>query len=581
MKSTHRYRLRHRGPVPEIAPAAGNCPEPSRRFRIRLRKSSATARPRSGGESPLGWAPLAGRGLCPRLIWRNLLTEPRRWRFHAKRAGLLALGGAVLIVSYAMSGQSNRSALGLEVFTTLAYGSLLILGFAALLSSIHAFEEERDSHTLEILALTDIGHEELLAGGILPDFFTSTFAALSFLPLFILLVQTGGVSTAQILAAYAILIPTIFLCHAMGIWLTTVVRQRSRLYLAMGLTLLGYFVILPVLILFLFIFVPFDFDALDLVSPFASLSGVCGGTHLIAAPLNGAFNLLVGGILLRSAWKRLATLSNDLEWITGDRESNLTIFPGLAAFPWLSGAPRTRTSRVVDSADPVFWRDAAIVYPRTRSRAWLFAIALLLTGSLPALVEGIGLVMDVPYTTGESFLTLLFAGFAFAGLAFIPAFVFLCANAFGSERNSGVLEILRLSSIGPARIVWAKFRAAAFALWPLLAIASTSAALFFIVSLPGNHPVSMNDAGPVLSIASYAAAYSALAMALSLRLKRPAVIVTGGLVLILSVIAAGFVQDELARRFGLRGIPVHCLLNAVVLVGSWVAAIRMVRRPCA
>jgi hypothetical protein len=168
----------------------------------------------------MSFLPIVGREL--RVAARRPVTA---WVRFAAVLGAVALFG--LLVRSAPAGASAQEiAAGLHLALALPlFGYCLLAG---LFHTVDAIQSERRQGTLGLLFLTDLRAYDVVLGKLVATSLNGAYTVLALLPVLALPLLLGGVSAGQFVRTAAVLLTTLFLSLALGLFWSAAVRDLRR-----------------------------------------------------------------------------------------------------------------------------------------------------------------------------------------------------------------------------------------------------------------------------------------------------------------------------------------------------------------
>jgi ABC-type transport system involved in multi-copper enzyme maturation permease subunit len=171
------------------------------------------------------------------LIERELRARARKpvlyWaRFAVAFAGTLACLPALALFTGLDAG--TQSTLGQSTFRTLVDGAFMLCSCAGFLA-VDGISRERNEGTLDLLLLTRVGIFDVLWGSFGALGITCLCALLAFLPMLMLPVLMGGVTGGEAARTALVLLDTLFLSVAAGLW----AAARGRNWFVCARSVLG------------------------------------------------------------------------------------------------------------------------------------------------------------------------------------------------------------------------------------------------------------------------------------------------------------------------------------------------------
>jgi ABC-type transport system involved in multi-copper enzyme maturation permease subunit len=400
------------------------------------------------------------------MLRRDLLASPRRRRFYWKRLALLILCAVAFVWCLAISEDSAGEALGLNLFVTLAFASLVGLVFIGPISAAGDLMREKEERTLGLLLLTDITPWSVLAGRLLAGLLTLGLTVFALLPLAILAVSFGGVDTPQILGAFYLLACVLVFGICLGLFTASVARTENLAHGLVILLLLLLLAGLPVLLggtgWYRLRLLP-GLTLMDALSPFSALAEACYGRWLPALVCGSLF-LGLGALAFLSS----ATL---LRRAVVGQESGPAAAGRVADTVRRALRVSWRRARARAGGNPVLWRDYVFAHGGPRAAWARFGLFAFVVGSLLGLIAWRAGMKEDSVKEMTVGVTLWLNALIF-GLGWLS----LCGLVFHREKRGRTLELLLLSDLGENEILAGKLGAAFRTMLPWL-IATAAAGL--------------------------------------------------------------------------------------------------------
>jgi ABC-type transport system involved in multi-copper enzyme maturation permease subunit len=172
------------------------------------------------------------------IVARELRVASRRrgtygWRFGAAAGGILI--SAVALVS---TRDLVPAKTGVALFSTLSWLSFLFCLFAGALQTAVCVSEEKREGTLGLLFLTDLKGYDVVLGKLAANSLNSIYGLLAIVPLLALPLFIGGVEPQAFWRMGLVLLNTLFLSLAAGIFVSSISRESRRATIAAAFLLL-------------------------------------------------------------------------------------------------------------------------------------------------------------------------------------------------------------------------------------------------------------------------------------------------------------------------------------------------------
>lgn len=440
------------------------------------------------------------------ILVRVVQGASRRSRHLWLRAGFLAaIIFAVLVsLSTAISAKSSLAELAKgasQSFKLAAYIQLAWMCILAPVFTAGAITQERDAQTYSILLSTPMSNAQIVLGSLLSRLYFLIMLLVAALPVFLVTMIYGGVTTSQVLESFTLGASTAIVTGSLAI-AVSVIRAGTRktvfyFYMCIAVYLLAIYLAAQ----WAYTWVPeaplnaYDqrMSALAPLHPFLAMEVAL---NRVQAP--DVSQLPTRGRLMRFllsqpsaayvAWTlALSVLMVGLSVFfvrSGVRQGEPTLFGRLLArFGVESGAERRRTPRSV-WRNPVAWREAQTQTSLTSHPAMKYGLVLLgLAVSITLLVSHL--------TQGSTMTTLLVRQWL-AGLIMLQFTLVIlmtansAATSFTKEKESNSLDVLLTTPLTSEYIVWGKLRGLVSFAAPLLTVPVLSILVFAIYGLVGD-----------------------------------------------------------------------------------------------
>ncbi len=175
------------------------------------------------------------------IVGRELRVASRRPGTYSLRTGV-AFGAILLGVCLFLAGTlSVPVSLGKHLFWTLAGLAMLYCLLAGRFATADSLSEEKREGTLGLLFLTDLTGYDVVLGKLAATSITGFYCLLAVMPVMALPLLVGGVTSAEFWRVFLVLVNTCLFSLAIGIFGSTICRDR-RSAMAVNLLLLLTFV---------------------------------------------------------------------------------------------------------------------------------------------------------------------------------------------------------------------------------------------------------------------------------------------------------------------------------------------------
>lgn len=177
------------------------------------------------------------------LVAKEVRSRVRGWRSVAILTSYLlalAVGIAGFLVLADRSGLAASPWLGLQLFSALALGAVLLLAFITPSLTANAVSGERERRTLDLMLVTRSSTLGLISGKLAGSLLYVLFLLTASLPAFALVYAFGGIPLQYLLVALAVLAATAVAHASIGLILSTLVRR------SIVASVVGYLVVIVV-----------------------------------------------------------------------------------------------------------------------------------------------------------------------------------------------------------------------------------------------------------------------------------------------------------------------------------------------
>ena len=502
-------------------------------------------------------------------LWRLLPANPilvrvvhggsRRPRHLWLRVGYLGSLLFVVLGSLVMTWQSGSLAeLAKGASQTFKWAStvqLMLMCFLAPVFTASAITQERDAQTFNILLSTPLSSAQIVLGSLMSRLFFVIMLLLSGLPIFLMTMVYGGVTTRQIVESFALCASTAILTGALAIFVAMIGVGTRR-------TIFSFYLLIALYLLAVYLLgrwnqtwveaAPANIGGLKMswLTPLHPFLALDVALNRVQAPSPG--QLTGYGTIGRHAlaspsatyvlWTTaLAVLLIVLSMFFVRRGAKIgeTTFVGafLDRFRRHPQGERTRPPRSV-WANPVAWREATARASSGALVRWAIIVGGLV-GSLIILVDYLGGGL----TAGEVPVWL-------AGLTAVQVAVALliatntAATSMTKEKESKTMDLLLTTPLTSKYILWGKLRGLVSFAAPLLAGPVLMLLLFALIGLSRKETPPVVWIETPVELGALLVVYTALACVIGLRFSLTsktnvsAVMSSVGLVIVLGGLAS-------------------------------------------
>jgi ABC-type Na+ efflux pump permease subunit len=180
---------------------------------------------------------------------REFLTVPRRDRHHTARVAALGLLWVIGITAWQATvgftkdaGLGETARFGLLLFQVTSFVQVTLLLFFSALSAASTVSQEKDRRTFVLLLLTDMRDYEIVLGKMLGSLLPIAILFAVTVPFFALNLLLGGVSSAQVMQAVAVMAATAIAAGSLG-GLVALWRERTFQALALAVLALVFYLL--------------------------------------------------------------------------------------------------------------------------------------------------------------------------------------------------------------------------------------------------------------------------------------------------------------------------------------------------
>ncbi len=429
-------------------------------------------------------------------FWRLLPANPilvrvvfgasRRVRHLWLRVGYL--GALLLVVLFSqVVGASGKDAsltdlakAASQTFMWASMAQLLLMCFLAPVFTASAITQERDAQTFNILLSTPLSSAQIVLGSLLSRLYFVILLLLSGLPIFLMTMVYGGVTSRQILESFALCAATAVLTGALAIFIAMIGVGTRRTIFSFYLLIALYLLAGYLLALWPRTWVdasPANIQSLKMswltpLHPFLSLQVALNTVHPPPIERLSGYGAIARYALaypsaVYVAWTFSASVILVLGSLFFVRRGSKVGEPTRMRL-WLdhmlrrTKGERTRTPRSV-WANPVAWREASTRAGSGGLIRWAIILGGLIASS----------IIFVQYLCG-SFAATQVPSFL-AGITAIQVAIALiiaantAATSMTKEKESKTMELLLTTPLTPKYVLWGKLRGLVSFASPLLA----------------------------------------------------------------------------------------------------------------
>jgi len=376
------------------------------------------------------------RSFCYKASVTFLPIVERELRIAARRPGtyIIRVVGtviAVLVAAWLLAGMSSfaiRNAVGLRLFHLLTQLAFFFSLFAGVLLTSDCISEEKRDGTIGFLFLTPLRSYDVVAGKLIGASLNAVYALIAIVPVLAISLMLGGVTGAEVLRIALVLLNTLFVSAATGIFVSSWNRfaQRSAFW-TIALLLIGAYafpMIPPIAILSPRTIYSAGFEPIFATSPDIFIGGLVI-QHLLAWGLLALASALIG-----LTWRESAPHHPEMEPAPASAE------PSLVADP-----PTTARAPLGDAA-PEEW-----LALRARKTGWIWGSLLLVFAAWMSVLHRGKAVPPGAIITGIGCLHLALQFWLAAE----------SARRFNEDRRTGALELLFSTPLTFAQVVQAQW----------------------------------------------------------------------------------------------------------------------------
>ncbi len=372
------------------------------------------------------------------IVERELRAHARRGRTYWTRFLAALLGSAICLL---------ESPYGRNMFESLVTATFLCCCFAVVLTT-DVISWERREGTLGLLFLTRVRSADVLLGKLTSAAVTSLFGLAAFLPVLMLPVLSGGVTGGEVFRIGLMLLDTLFLALAVGLWASARGTEWVKTTRAATLGLLAILLLPPCIRLVSPLY------SLDLLSPLVGLT-----TANDAAYRTNSLPYWVSLLLIQAfGWLLLVRARIDLEQSLREPTEIAPVANVATGSEETTGLVR----RLPDGDEPIAW-----LLRRQKGVQLTIWAAVLLSGFLYLSRLFVGRTAGPGGWAGTmagawslSLLSSIISGGLFAWAA---------GRFFMEARKTGELELLLTTPLGASTIVPAQWHLLKRMLdWPIV-----------------------------------------------------------------------------------------------------------------
>jgi len=440
---------------------------------------------------------------------------------------------AVVLFSLLTSGGQHSSLTDLaksasQTFAWASSAQLLLMCFLAPVFTASAITQERDAQTFNILISTPLTNAQIVLGSLMSRLYFVIMLLIAGLPIFLMTMVYGGVTTRQIIESFALSGSTAILTGALAIFIAMVGVGTRR-------TIFSFYLLIALYLLTVYLLGQWSSTWVDAsppnvagtkmswlapLHPFLALEVAINRIHAPTIAQLGGYNSIARSALAYPSaafvtWTSLCSLILTLCSIffvrRGAKTGESKFWSAFVSFfRRKSHGERTRTPRNVWS-NPVAWREAKTRIAGGAITRW----AVILAGLAAAIY------ILLSYARGT--LPLAEAPYWFAGLIVVQFALALliatntAATAMTKEKEGKTMDLLLTTPLTSKYILWGKLRGIVSFAAPLLAGPIAVLAIFVVcvaLKKPQTSPVWLESP---ITLTALILIYTAIACVVGLR----------------------------------------------------------------
>ncbi len=423
------------------------------------------------------------------LLWKELFFKPRERMFHLKRTLFVAVGGVTVLGVYVQQLMIKGNKAGLVMFEFLSALVVIAACLVAPFMACNAIVSEKETRTLSLLLMSEISIWQLMLSKLISSIITTFFTVFSMLPLFALCESLGGISFAQVISAFPVLLCTVVSGTCLGLFMSSFLEKELRMQGFVAFAAVVFYILLPAIISFGVLLVggwPMANRALVVVSPLFAMNAIKSAQDLDLIGWNCLFSVCVGLPLLPLSVYLLP---------------RLYIRPG-GGQALLHSLRKRMSGRFFEEkktvhppimGNPVTWKDLHIHYGG-EGTSWLRCIGACVCAAAFVVISFL-LVAVVPmspvrFEAVPAIKAALLAVSVLSGVSYLYGAVSRAASCCRREKSNNSLELLLTTDISGYSIIMGKSNAISLTQLPwIITFLISSVAYIAVGILSGNAPV--------------------------------------------------------------------------------------------
>ncbi|QDU70808.1 ABC transporter permease [Mucisphaera calidilacus] len=442
------------------------------------------------------WRLVPANPLVVRIVGNASKRTPHLW-LRCLFLGVLILMLALSLLvagAFTTTGDAGQlAAAGSQLFATIAYGQLIILGLLAPMFLGSALSTERASQTLDVLLTTPLSNLQIVLGTLFGRLFFLVALLLSSIPLMAVVRLLGGVRGETILLAYTVAALMLYFLGAVAVTLSSwrVGGRNGVLFFVIGVG--GY--LLLVYGIDLWLLRPLDVNRATILTPLHPMLVLT--TSVSPATYQTPTTAELVGYPWIFAWYRAHPLTV-FTLITAGLgtlmllASTITMRSGLTQRARRAEAKRSRASTQVWS-NPVAWHEcqrvgrgffavsARLILPITSVILTVLLLAFHAADTLTPALNNAGIQLASHNVVHRCVALLVILQMTVA----ILIGIFYASSTIAREREDGTLDLILTTPLGANRYLWGKVRGLLSGLLPMALGAVVTIAIPALYALVG------------------------------------------------------------------------------------------------
>lgn len=167
--------------------------------------------------------------------------DPKMYLGRTVSSGVMLLVGVGFVIAYNQAGRNATQVM----FALMGFLLLQVCLFGGAQATADSISKEKREGTVGLLLLTSLSPFQIVVGKLVANTIRLFYDLMVALPVLSMMVLLGGVDGMTLLTMGVVLLNTVFVCAAFGLWASSVEKERTRASTKAVMLVLTFWILLP------------------------------------------------------------------------------------------------------------------------------------------------------------------------------------------------------------------------------------------------------------------------------------------------------------------------------------------------